>query len=164
MPTAIFLPLAALAAAAALVMITARNPISSALALAACLVFLAGIFAGLDAHFLFAIQLLVYAGAIVVIVLFVIMLLNLREQDLRGEGLDLVRGSATIAAGLVSFALLGGLLAKARLPAPALAEGFGEARSVAVLLFTHYVIPFEVVSVVLLVAIVGAVVLAKRHF
>ncbi len=164
MPTAIFLPLALLAAAAALVMITARNPITCALALAACLVFLAGIFAGLDAHFLFAIQLLVYAGAIVVIVLFVIMLLNLREEDLRVEGLNVVRGGAAAAAGLVSFAVLGSLVTKVRVPAPALGEGFGEAREVATLLFTRYILPFEVVSIVLLVAIVGAVVLAKRHF
>jgi NADH-quinone oxidoreductase subunit J len=164
MPTGIFLPLAVLAAAAALVMVTARNPITSALALAGCLVFLAGIFAGLDAHFLFAIQLLVYAGAIVVIVLFVIMLLNLRDEDLRVEGLGLVRGGAAAAAGVAAFAVLGSLLAKARLPAPAVEAGFGEARAVATLLFTRYILPFEVVSLVLLVAIVGAVVLAKRHF
>lgn len=164
MPNVVFLPLAFLAAAAALVMITARNPISSALALAGCLVFLAGIFAGLSAHFLFAIQLLVYAGAIVVIVLFVIMLLNLREQDLKLEGLNLVRGSAATAAGLVAFAVLGSLMTKVRLPAPEIATGFGEARSIAEVLFTRYLLPFEVVSAVLLVAIVGAVVLAKRHF
>jgi NADH-quinone oxidoreductase subunit J len=164
MPTVVFLPLAALAAAAAIAMITARNPISSALALAACLVFLAGIFAGLSAHFLFAIQLLVYAGAIVVIVLFVIMLLNLRDQDLKLEGLNVLRGTAATAAGLVSFAVLAGFIARVRLAAPPLPAGFGEARSIAELLFTRYLLPFEIVSVVLLVAIVGAVVLTKRHF
>ncbi len=164
MPIAVFAPLAAIAAASALLMVTGKNPISSAVALAVCLTALAGIFAGLSAHFLFAIQLLVYAGAIVIIVLFVIMLLNLRDSDLRTEGLNLFRGSAAIAAGLLAFGVLGSLLAKARLAAPTLPAGFGEVRALSRLLFSQYVVPFEVVSLLLLVAIVGSVVLAKRHF
>lgn len=160
----VFVPLALVAAVAALAMVTSRNPIQSAVALTACLVALAGIFAGLSAHFLFAIQLLVYAGAIVVIILFVIMLLNLREEDLRTEGLNLVRGTAAAAAGLVAFGVLGALAVATRVAAPALPEGFGGVASLSRLLFSQYVVPFEVVSLVLLVAIVGAVVLAKRHF
>jgi NADH-quinone oxidoreductase subunit J len=164
MPPIVFIPLALVAAVSALFMVTGKNPISSAIALAVCLVALAGIFAGLSAHFLFAIQLLVYAGAIVVIVLFVIMLLNLREQDLRTEGLNLFRGTAAIAGGLVAFGILAALASKARVAAPQIPAGFGEVRALSRILFSQHVLPFEVVSLVLLVAIVGSVVLAKRHF
>jgi NADH-quinone oxidoreductase subunit J len=144
--------------------VASRNPIASAVSLTVCLIALAAIFAGLSAHFLFAIQLLVYAGAIVVIVLFVIMLLDLKKADLATEGLNLFRGVTATAAGLVSFGLLGSLAAKVHVAAPALPPGFGEAHDLSRLLFSQHVLPFEIVSLVLLVAIVGAVVLAKRHF
>ncbi len=164
MPLTVFIPLAALASLGAIVMVTRRNPISSALALTVSLIAIAGIFAGLSAHFLFAIQLLVYAGAIMVLVIFVIMLLNLREKDLKMEGLNLTRGIAAGAAGLVIFAVLARLFARARVALPSVAADFGEALPVSRLLFSEYIIPFEIVSLVLLVAIVGAVVVAKRHF
>lgn len=164
MPLSVFTPLAILAALGAIVMVTRRNPISSALALTVSLIAIAGLFAGLSAHFLFAIQLLVYAGAIMVLVIFVIMLLNLREKDLKMEGLNATRGIAAGAAALVILVVLVRLFARARVALPPAADGFGEARPVSLLLFTDYIIPFEIVSLVLLVAIVGAVVVAKRHF
>jgi NADH-quinone oxidoreductase subunit J len=164
MPLAVFYPLALLAALGAVAMVTRRNPIASALTLTVSLISLAGIFAGLSAHFLFAIQLLVYAGAIMVLVIFVIMLLNLRPEDLRTEGWNLGRGGLATAAGLALFLFFASLFARTRMTAPPLPEHFGEARSLSALLFSAHVLPFEIVAIVLLVAMVGAVVVAKRHF
>jgi NADH-quinone oxidoreductase subunit J len=164
MPLPLFIAFAALASIGAIVMVTRRNPISSALALTVSLIALAGLFAGLSAHFLFAIQLLVYAGAIMVLVIFVIMLLNLRDEDLKTEGLNLLRGGAATIAGIVIFVALARLFARVRVELPAAPADFGQAQPISRLLFTDYVVPFEIVSLVLLVAIVGAVVVAKRHF
>lgn len=164
MPLIVFYPVAFLAALGAVVMVTRRNPIGSALSLTVSLIALAGLFAGLSAHFLFAIQLLVYAGAIMVLVIFVIMLLNLRPEDLQTEGLNLARGVTAGGAGLVIFAVLASLLRRADIPAASVPGDFGTAESVSRLLFTQYILPFEVIALVLLVAMIGAVVVAKRHF
>jgi NADH-quinone oxidoreductase subunit J len=92
------------------------------------------------------------------------MLLNLRDEDLKTEGLNLLRGGAATIAGIVIFVALARLFARVRVELPAAPADFGQAQPISRLLFTDYVVPFEVVSLVLLVAIVGAVVVAKRHF
>jgi len=152
-----------------------RNPVSAAMWLVATMFSLAGLFVLLDAPFLAAIQVLVYAGAVMVLFLFVIMLLNLdvTATDLRGS---LSIGGAVAVTGLLAVEL-GALwaytperLAQELLPAGATA--FPDAipamsgnivLDVARPLFDAYLIPFEVTSVLLLAAIVGAVVLAKRR-
>ncbi len=154
-----------------------RNPVSAAMWLVSTMFALAGIFVILDAPFLAAIQVLVYAGAIMVLFMFVIMLLNLdiTSTDLRGS---LSIGGAVAVTGLLAVEL-GALwaytperLAQELLPAgatsfpgaiPAGALSDNVVLDVARPLFDAYLIPFEATSVLLLAAVVGAVVLAKRR-
>lgn len=141
-----------------------RSPMASALALAICLTALAGLFAALSAPFLFIIQILVYTGAVVVLIVFVIMLLDLREADLRAQSIQ--RGKLLFSA-LVCL-LAGGLMllriagARAAPPRAAVPAEFGTVENLADIVFTRYVLPFEIVSLILLVGILGAVVIAKR--
>ncbi|MFN2570609.1 MAG: NADH-quinone oxidoreductase subunit J [Gemmatimonadales bacterium] len=158
-----------IAMGSALLCITRRNPVASALWLVVTLFALAALFVLLDAQFLAVLQVLVYAGAIMVLFLFVIMLLNLGRPgpgDMKGPIGVLI---AVVLAGALLFQLrvLGqGTLPDAiRLPAGSIAamqQQQGIVGSVAGPLFDAYVIPFEIASVLLLAAIVGAVVLAKR--
>jgi NADH-quinone oxidoreductase subunit J len=153
----------------ALLCISRRNPVSSALWLVVTLFALAAMFVLLDAQFIAALQVLVYAGAIMVLFLFVIMLLNLGRPgptDIKGPA-GLAIGA--VLAGLLLFQLR--VLANARppdaiqLPAGTIADlqaHQGMVAAVAGPLFEAYLIPFEIASLLLLAAIVGAVVLAKR--
>ena len=158
-----------IAMGSALLCITRRNPVASALWLVVTLFALAAMFVLLDAQFIAALQVLVYAGAIMVLFLFVIMLLNLGRPgptDIKGPiGLAL----AAVLAGLLLVELR--VLGQApppdaiQLPAGTVAElqvRQGMVGAVANPLFEAYLIPFEIASLLLLAAIVGAVVLAKR--
>ncbi|HEV3484874.1 MAG TPA: NADH-quinone oxidoreductase subunit J [Vicinamibacterales bacterium] len=158
-----------LAVASAIAFVTRKSPVAAALWLVSTMFSLAAMYVMLDAHFIGIIQVLVYAGAIMVVFLFVIMLLNLG----RPEELADIRGVAwRLAAGAVGLAIIAQLFALTR-PQVAerfeLAEGYaaqqvaqrGAIAPVAEPLFNEYLLAFEVTSVLLLVAIVGAVVLAK---
>ena len=165
----IFWGFAGLAVVSALACITRRSPVASALWLVATLFALAALFVLLDAQFIAVLQVLVYAGAIMVLFLFVIMLLNLGRagpSDLKGPvGL----GVGVLLAGLMLVQLLA-LRHGGPAPALALAPGAmaraaaeqGMVPAVARPLFSTYLVPFEITSVLLLAALVGAVVLAKR--
>ena len=160
---------AGVAIGSAVLCITRRSPVASALWLVNTLFCLAGIYVLLDAHFIAAAQVLVYAGAIMVLFLFVIMLLNLGRP---GPG-DIKRGWWKVAAGigglvLVTLVLHGLQVSPAPLVLPAgtvagEVQSQGAVRAVATPLFQGYLLPFEITSVLLLAAIVGAVVLAKRR-
>jgi len=160
---------ASLAIGGAIGTVTRRNPVASLMFLVLSFFALAGIYVLLGAHFIAAVQVIVYAGAILVLFLFVIMLLNLGHEyrsDLRGGGW-IVLGFA--AAGVIGWALSNAVTAadavavtaaEAPLEAPA-----PELNAVAVIaepLFRDFVVAFELTSLLLLVAIVGAVLLAKR--
>lgn len=145
--------------------IFARSPINSALSLVATFFFLAGIYVLLWAHTVAVMQVLVYAGAIMVLFLFVIMLLNLGESPTRGRPtLARVAGGAA-AAGLL--AVLGIALWRVEGAAPALSPeaqaSFGTMANLGQTIFTQWLLPFEAVSLLLLVAMVGAVVVAKSR-
>ena len=138
-----------------------RNPVTSAMFLVLTIVSLAGLFVLLHAFFLGAVQILVYAGAVMVLFLFVIMLLDLREEERRRmRRLGLVGGGAAAVA--LAFLLRA---ATHEVPASAMAgppvEGTTEA--LGRLLFTRYLLPFEILSVLLLVAMVGVVLLSKKE-
>jgi NADH-quinone oxidoreductase subunit J len=158
--------LAAFIVACALGVILNLHPIRSALCLAMTLFLLAVMFVFLDAHLVAALQVIVYAGAILVLFLFVIMLLNL-EADLpqkRRRGLTIT--ASVVGIGFAVFTLRPLFFPGGALPGPgfdtvAPAE-FGTAAAVGELLFTRYVLPFEITGVLLLVAVLGAVVLAKK--
>jgi NADH-quinone oxidoreductase subunit J len=165
----VFFLFAATSVVSAVFVITRENPVASVLFLVVTLFSLAGLFVLLDAHFIAAVQVIVYAGAIMVLFLFVVMLLNLghaRLAEYRGAFARMLAGSLAVA--LTAFA---GRLLLAGAPAggaggtavqQALDER-GAIGAVAIPLFRDYLIPFEVTSILLLVAIVGAVVLARRQ-
>jgi NADH-quinone oxidoreductase subunit J len=137
-----------------------RNPVTSAMFLVLTIGSMAGLFVLLHAFFLAAVQILVYAGAVMVLFLFVIMLLNPKEEQRRSFSL-VAGGQALLAAGALAWILLrviegSGAAAAA---APAVEGGTGELGRA---LFTRYLLPFEVVSVVLLVAMVGVILLSKK--
>jgi NADH-quinone oxidoreductase subunit J len=146
--------------------IFAKNPINSAMSLVATFFFLAGIYVLLWAHTIAALQVLVYAGAIMVLFLFVIMLLNLTEVELGGPRMTLSR----IVGGLAALGLFAALaIAVARMPEVAgtmdvaSAASFGTLRTVGQDLYTRWLFPFEAVSLLLLVSMVGAVVVSKSR-
>lgn len=156
-----FLFFAAVTVASALLVIIARNPIHSALALMVCLVQVAALFILLGSPFLAAIQIFVYVGAVMVLFLFVIMMLDVREA----ARVRFLRGGMFPT--LVVLVLLGAemlilLLGSERLPVAA-AGGGGTLEGLSTTLFTDYLFPFEVTSVILLVALVGAIVLARSE-
>lgn len=145
--------------------IFARSPINSAMALVSTFFFLAGIYVLLWAHTVAVMQVLVYAGAIMVLFLFVIMLLNLGESPTRGRPT-----LARLAGGAASVGLLAVLsIALLRLPEGVSAMGpeaqasFGTMATMGQEIFTRWLFPFEAVSLLLLVAMVGAVVVAKSR-
>lgn len=168
----LFYVFAAVALGGGLGVVLSKNPVSSLIFMIFTLGSLAAIFILFEAHFLGAIQVLVYAGAIMVLFLFVIMLLNLGhdfEADLR-RGVGALMGFAVCG-------LLGGLLARqlGGSGSDELLAGFGGPERIDALLaergvvgaiahplFTDYVIPFEMTGILLLVAIVGALALAKK--
>ncbi len=161
-----FFPLAALIVAAALGVILNRHPIRSGLCLAATLFLLAIMFVFLDAHLVAALQIIVYAGAILVLFLFVIMLLNL-EAELPQRRRQNLTIAATVAGGLFAAAGIYALFTSGgQLPGPGTAAAppleFGSSAALGYRLFTHFVLPFEITAVLLLVAVLGAVVLAKK--
>jgi len=166
----LFYLFASLAIGGALNMVRSQNPIASLLSLVLTFFSLAAIYVLLDAHFIAAVQVIVYAGAIMVLFLFVIMLLNLGHDyrpDLR-EGGWILAGSA--ATGLLAYFLLRVLAPERGLAGAAgtelLQAVVRETNAVGAIgrpLFREYVVPFELTSVLLLAAIVGAVLLAKRR-
>lgn len=157
---AVFFFFAAVAVIFAFVVILHRNPVVCALSLVASLFALAVMYVLLEAPFLAALQVIIYAGAIMVLFVFVIMLLNL--QKLREEPTRPIQqflgylGSAVFGIGLVYYI---SKYAVAQLPpGPFIAD----ARTVGITLFEAYIFPFEMVSILLLAAIVGALVLSGR--
>lgn len=151
-----------LAIASALLFVTRRNPVPAALWLVNTMFALSGLYVMLDAPFIGIIQVLVYAGAIMVVFVFVVMLLNLGHSEIS----DLRALGARMGAGLVGLGILANLLVLLRdkLPVVPLAGPQENAVSpVAASLFSDYLVAFELTSLVLLVAIVGAVLLAKKR-
>lgn len=160
----LFLFIAALSVGTAIATITRRNPVAAAMFLVLHFASLAALFLFLSAQVLAVLQILVYAGAIMVLILFVIMLLNLGHEEQLAERVQPRTIFALIAAGilLLIFAML---MTAAPIAYPQLSQTAAEIGTIGSLareLFTTYLFPFEAVSLLLLVAIVGAVVLAKK--
>ena len=165
----VFWTFAGLAVLAAALCITRRNPVASALWLVVTLFALAALFVLLDAQFIAVLQVIVYAGAIMVLFLFVIMLLNLGRggpPDIKGP-VGVVLGILLAGLLLLELRTLGRAAPPAAIQLPegamaALEREQGLVGAVARPLFDAYLVPFEITSLLLLAAIVGAVVLAKR--
>lgn len=139
-----------------------RNPVTSAMFLVLMMAGISGLFVLLNAYFLAAVQILVYAGAVMVLFLFVIMLLNIGEEEKRHiNGFAGITGSAAVM-GLLF--ILGKTLMSGQLPKPAAEQAVGSTKALGTLLFTQgqYLLPFEVVSLLLLSAMMGVILLSKK--
>jgi len=158
--TVIFFSLAALLIGASLLVVFLRNVVHSAMALVAALFIIAVFFVILQAPMVGVLQVLVYAGAIMVLFLFVIMFLNLTASEPRRRAWLSFAGVSTLLLGGVLSAML--TQTEPAADPVAATELFGSPEMLARNLFNDFVLPFEIASVLLLVAIVGAVVLAKR--
>jgi NADH-quinone oxidoreductase subunit J len=160
----VFAVAAAVTVGGGLLVVTQRNPIYCAISMLAAFLGLAVIYLRLAAPFLAAIHVLVYTGAILVLFLFVIMLLNLKPEELGAEYPLKVRGLiAAMCAGL--FALIALPLWQDQRPLPddqKLPAGFGGVEQVGNALFNDYALPFELISVLIMVAVFAGVLLAKK--
>jgi NADH-quinone oxidoreductase subunit J len=162
-----FYTLAALILGFAVLVVTARNAVHSILFLVADFLLVAGLFVLLGAQFLAVIQVVVYAGGIVVLYLFVVMLVNLKRppevhQDKRRRGrLGLTIACVTLAEIVLIAAYK--IASPGSLVPPAPPMGPNNVEQVGWLLYTDYLIPFELASMLLLVAMIGAIVLARRE-
>lgn len=152
--------------AGAISVVVSRNPINGALSLVGSFFCLAGLYVMLSAHFMAVLQILVYAGAVMVLFVFVLMLLNLNDDEFGPARISLTKllgagATATVGAALMtSFAAW----APAGMQTPALADdNYGTVASIGNVLMSRHVLAFELVSVLLLAGIVGAVVIAKRR-
>jgi NADH-quinone oxidoreductase subunit J len=164
MLTLLFLLFAAMAVGCALALVTQRNPLYSAISLIGVFVSLACLYVMLAAPFIAAVQVIVYAGAIMVLVVFVIMLLNVEQEERRSGRLKfLVPFAVVLAAVLIAEVAFILVSVKDFSVTPASgAANVGVTRSIGSALFTQYLLPFEITSILLLMAIVGAMTLARR--
>lgn len=142
-----------------------RNPVYSALSLLIMFFHVAGLYVTLHAEFLAAVQIIVYAGAILVLYLFVVMLLNVKQDD-RYHGQWRIAAFVCVPLLLELLVLLaGGRAAQSGLlPAEGAADTADNTLAIGTTLFSTYLFPFEVASLILLVAMIGAIILAKRDF
>jgi NADH-quinone oxidoreductase subunit J len=162
----LFAGFAGLLVVSALLTILHRNPVTSALFLVLAFCSLAGIYLLLGAEFLGMVQVIVYAGAIMVLFLFVIMYLNLQHDIETGVQIALRRSLGWLVGGvLAAEALL--LFVRRWAPGPAAPEGApavaGNTKAIGIALYSRYLFPFEITSMILLVAMVGVIVAGKAR-
>lgn len=163
MEFAAFLVLSIMAVTSALVVVIHKNPVISAVALAFNLVSIAGFYLLLSAQFIALLQVLVYAGAIMVLIMFVVMLLNLQEERRLAITRGLIQRAVAIVTAVLFVFLMGRLMLEhGPTEMTALTPGFGSVHALGTTLFTTFFYPFEVISLLLIAAMVGAVLLAKR--
>lgn len=159
----LFYFLSFLAILSALMVVFSRNPVYSVLYLIITFFAIAGHYVLLNAEFLFIVHIIVYAGAIMVLFLYVIMLLNLNEA-VEPHKRSVLKLAATVCGGLLLLVLVGALKGSDQLPAAAaVSEGIGSVKTLGHVLFTEFLLPFEIASVLLLAAMVGAVMLGKSE-
>jgi NADH-quinone oxidoreductase subunit J len=165
MPSLLFWTFAALMLVFGAAVVLNRNPVASALSLVLSFLGLAALFMSLDAYFIGIIQVLVYAGAVMVLFLFIIMLLDLRAEERRKMNYVAVAGGSAVALALfVQICMVVGELRGGDQVAPALPPNAADdVRHVGLLLFSNYTLPFQAIAVLVLVATIGVIVLSKRE-
>jgi len=160
----LFILFAALAIGCALAVVAQRNPLYSAISLVGVFVSLACLYVTLAAPFIAAVQVIVYAGAIMVLVVFVIMLLNVEQEEKRRPRLKFLLPTGIVLAAVliaeVTFILVS--VQEFRVSPMPGNNNVGVTQSIGSALFTRYLLPFEITSILLLMAIVGAMTLARR--
>jgi NADH-quinone oxidoreductase subunit J len=161
-PLLIFFVLAAVAVLGAISLIVQRHPIHSALSLIVVMVALAGLYLLMGAEFVAAVQIIVYGGAIMVLFIFVIMLLNAGEEERTNVSRLAFYAGIPLAVAVTGLIAATMVSSSASLPATE-ATTLTSTRTLSTLLFTDFVYPFELTSFLILVAILGAIVLAQRE-
>jgi NADH-quinone oxidoreductase subunit J len=161
--TFVFLYFAAVIVTAASLVVVLRNPIYSALSLLVMFFHVAGLYVTLHAEFLAAIQIIVYAGAILVLYLFVVMLLNVkREERYNQQGTVALFLGVVLLTEAVLLAVSRGFTVATPDPGPEGTKAVGNTESIGEVLYSTYLFPFEIASLILLVAMIGAVILSKK--
>lgn len=160
----LFYGFAVLAVLGAVGLILFRHPMNGAMSFIVTLISLAGLYALLSAKLIFALQLIVYAGAIMSLIVFIIMFLNIQAEDLPREEMKLVN----ILVGIVLVSPVALFLGKIvnslpNLAADLVGNDFGGVKPVGLVLYRDWLVPFEIVSILLLVSLVGAVVLTGKR-
>ncbi|MBY5800301.1 NADH-quinone oxidoreductase subunit J [Rhizobium leguminosarum] len=159
-----FLLFATVSVITALTLVMARNPVHSALALMACFLHISAIFVLLEAPLLAVIQIFVYVGAIMVLFVFVIMMIDVREAVLQrflpGGNMAALVLLVLLGIEMVALVLWSGRFS---LTQPVTVRGGDQVRQLSTTLFADYLLPFEVASVILLAALIGAIVLAQKE-
>lgn len=161
-PNLPFLILATLSVFSALMVVLSRNPVHSVLYLIFCFFTIGGHYLLLNAQFLFAVHLIVYSGAIMVLFLFTIMFINMNKESEPHKS-NLAKTAATLAAGLFLLVLVAATKGAEQLPVTAADSELGSVRNLGKLLYGKYLLPFEITSILLLSAMVGAVMLGKKR-
>jgi len=159
---------AALVLGGAIFTVTRRNAVHSAISLIVSLIGVAGLYLLQQAEFLFAVQIVLYVGGIMVLFLFVIMLVNLdqaaKQRQFNGQWGIALLCVAAVGVELAYFVRKGASSFQLpQPPAPVTANTVGNTEQIATVLFSQYLLPFEIASVLLLVAVVGSVVMAKKR-
>jgi len=162
MSSVAFLVLAVLTIVSGLMVVFSKNPVYSVLWLIICFFSITGHYILLDAHFLAIVNLIVYAGAIMVLFLFVIMYLNLNKENEPHKPF-LLKLAAVISGCLLMVILAGSLKGFSMNPPTQIPGTFGTAKGVGYILFHEFLLPFEVASILFISAMVGAVILGKKH-
>ena len=163
MPLALFWIFAAITLLFGLGVVFFRSPVSSAMSLVMSFVGLAALFVTLDAFFIAVVQVLVYAGAVMVLFLFIIMLLDLRTEARRPVKIAAWAGGGIVVAGfLFTLGRVVYGLPALRVPKPAIPDA-NDVAQVGLALFKHFNLPFQIIGVLLLVATIGVVVLSRRE-
>ncbi|MGB5809144.1 MAG: NADH-quinone oxidoreductase subunit J [Polyangiales bacterium] len=160
--TTLFIVTAISSIVGALITISARRPLRAAMGLLLHIISLAGLFLTLNAHLLAALQLLVYAGAIVVLFVFVIMLLGPETEVGSVEG-GLVSRATAAALTVAVFLVVATAVARVTAPWGAVANDFGTVEGLGSAIYREALVPFELISITLLVAIVGAIAIARSR-
>lgn len=164
MPALFFWLFSAIMLLFAVLVVANRSPVASALCLVISFLGLAALFVTLNAYFIGIIQVLVYAGAVMVLFLFIIMLLDLKAERRRKLNWLAVGGGSVVAlAFALQIKLLLNMFPQGDQPFPALATGLDDVRGVGTALFSSYNLPFQVIGTLVLVATIGVVVLSKRE-
>ena len=165
MESIFFFVVAAVAVIMSIMVVTCKNPINSALSLVMTFFCLATFYVMLDAPFMAVTQVIVYAGAIMVLIVFVIMLLNVRTETVKSNTHGVLAGSAMGVFVLFLtcwFLIKGSMTGKTGDMTSAMVVSQGHVEMIGKALFTDFLLPFEITSLLLLVAIIGAVILAKK--
>ncbi len=160
----LFAALAFFAITGAVAMLLYKSPIYAALGLLISVISVGGLFALLSASFMFMVQIIVYAGAIMTLLLFILMYLNIDEKDLPQEP----KRNFLIGLGIAIMLPINALILDtiAKMPQADMSiveEGFGGVKEIGLILYKDWLIPFELISILLLVALIGSVVLAKKR-